>query len=84
MEIAIPEPPEPAPQTVAGRALKCPVCQNDRFTVSRRILPSRGAALFDMEWINRGATIYICSDCDHLLWFAHSSESDVTLASLLA
>lgn len=55
---------------VKGRKVYCPICENDKFTSRSGVLPSRKAAIFDMEWANKGATHYICTECNHIISFA--------------
>jgi len=54
---------------VNGHQLKCPVCGNAFFRSKRVLLNTRLATFFDLDWINRGATCYICSECTHISWF---------------
>jgi predicted nucleic-acid-binding Zn-ribbon protein len=59
------------PQTIAvkGHELKCPVCGNVNFWAKRVLLNTRLATFFDLDWANRSATCFVCSDCTHISWF---------------
>lgn len=55
---------------VKGKKVFCPLCDNDQYIVRSGILASRKAALFDMEWVNKGVTHYICTECNHIISFS--------------
>lgn len=59
------------PQTIAvkGHELKCPVCGNKYFWIKRVLLNTPLATFFDLDWLNRRATCFICSDCTYIFWF---------------
>jgi C4-type Zn-finger protein len=59
------------PQTVAvkGHELKCPVCNNKSFWIRHALLNTPIATFFDLDWTNRSATCFVCSDCTHIFWF---------------
>ena len=59
------------PQTVdvKGNALRCPVCNNDQFYTKRAQLNTALASFFNLDWANRSATCFICSNCTHISWF---------------
>jgi hypothetical protein len=61
--------PEAGPHFVAGKALRCHVCEHDRFHHRQALLTRRGAAFFDIEWLWRPAQIYACERCGFLHWF---------------
>jgi hypothetical protein len=60
---------EASPRVVAGRPLRCTVCEHDRFHHRPALLTSRGKAILDLEWLSPKAEIYICDRCGHVLWF---------------
>jgi predicted nucleic-acid-binding Zn-ribbon protein len=60
---------EPQPIAVKGHQLKCPVCGNVIFRRKRVLLNTRLATFFDLDWANRTATCYSCSDCAYIFWF---------------
>lgn len=60
---------EPQTVQVAGNTLRCPVCNNDLFWTRRAQLNSAVATFFNLDWANRSATCFVCSDCTHISWF---------------
>lgn len=54
---------------VAGRNVACPICGHGRFTERRSLLNTRLATLFNVDWANKEAHNYICTQCGHILWF---------------
>lgn len=59
------------PQTVEvkGKALVCPVCKNDHFWTKKAQLNSAVATFFNLDWTDRSATCFVCSECTHISWF---------------
>ena len=60
---------EPQPIEVKGHQLKCPICENMTFWMRRAQLNTSIATFFGLDWTNRSATCFVCSDCTHILWF---------------
>lgn len=60
---------EPQPVEVLGNELKCPVCSNVMFWTRQAQLNTAIATFFNLDWINRSATCFVCSKCTHILWF---------------
>jgi len=60
---------EPQPVEVLGNELKCPVCGNQQFWTRRAQLNTAIATFFNLDWANRSATCFVCSECTHILWF---------------
>jgi len=60
---------EPIPVDVKGHSLKCPVCDNTTFWVKGAQLNTAAASFFGLDWANRTATCFVCSNCTHILWF---------------
>lgn len=54
---------------VKGNPLVCQVCKNDEFFERKIQLNTRAATLFKLDWANRSATCFICSNCTHIYWF---------------
>lgn len=52
-----------------GRKLACVVCGNTRFHERNSLLNTRGAAFFNVDWLNKQATNYICAQCGYIFWF---------------
>jgi hypothetical protein len=60
---------EPNTVSVKGHELKCPVCGNEYFWTKRVLLNTALATFFNLDWANRNATCFVCSDCTHISWF---------------
>lgn len=59
--------------SIAGRALRCPHCENDKFVEHTALLNTRGMTLFNLEFLNQSAATYVCSRCGRIEWFADPS-----------
>ena len=60
---------EPLTVEVKGHELKCPVCGNIYFRTKHVLLNTTLATFFNLDWANRQATCFVCSDCTHIFWF---------------
>lgn len=60
---------EPQPFNVKGIDLKCPVCSNDKFRTKQVLLNTAAMSFFNLDWANRNANCFICSECTHIMWF---------------
>lgn len=60
-----------APQIIEimGTPLTCPICANTNFWTRRAQLNTSVATFFNLDWANRTATCYVCSECTHISWF---------------
>lgn len=60
-----------APETVEvkGHELKCPVCSNNEFWKGSAQLNSAVMTFFNLDWADKSATYFVCSECTHLSWF---------------
>jgi hypothetical protein len=56
-----------------NRQLKCLICDKTEFRKRVRLLNTRWLTLFKLDWTNRSATIYVCSTCGFIHWFANTS-----------
>ena len=54
--------------TIAGRQLKCQVCELTRF-FRREARLTTGAALFGQDWANSKANCFVCEQCGYVHWF---------------
>ncbi|MBT8234896.1 MAG: DNA-binding protein [Bacteroidia bacterium] len=54
---------------VKGIPLRCGHCQHDEFYQRRTLLNTRLFSLLDVDWANRNANCYICTNCGHIEWF---------------
>ena len=61
---------EPHKVRVGEEALQCVVCKNDGFWIGSALLNSRMRTFWNLDWTNRSADYYECSQCGYLMWFA--------------
>lgn len=54
---------------VKGHELRCPVCNNRTFYIRRAQLNTSLATFFNLDWANRVARCFVCSECTHISWF---------------
>ena len=59
------------PDTVMVKNLKliCPVCDNDQFIETRAQMNTAVASLFDVDFANKTARCFVCSECTYVFWF---------------
>jgi predicted RNA-binding Zn-ribbon protein involved in translation (DUF1610 family) len=51
------------------KPLTCPHCGGQDFETRPAQLQTRGLALFNLEWMAKTATVFICDSCGRLEWF---------------
>ena len=54
--------------TIAGRHLRCQVCEFTRF-YRREAELSTGASFFGQDWTNSKADCFVCEQCGFVHWF---------------
>jgi hypothetical protein len=59
----------PQPVEVNGKPLRCVVCQHDRFWVTAAQLNKAVTTFFKLDWTDRSATCFVCSECTYIHWF---------------
>lgn len=69
---------------VAGRQLRCQVCDYTRF-YGREARLTTGASLFGQDWTNSKADCFVCEQCGFVHWFVRTramsaAAEDTTLA----
>jgi len=64
---------EPLTVEVKGRELRCPICSNNLFWTRRALLNTSVATFFNLDWANRNANCFVCSNCTHISWFLGGS-----------
>ena len=52
-----------------GKPVRCPICSGNQFRSRRALLNTRALTFFNLEWANKKATLYVCEQCGHVLWF---------------
>ena len=57
---------------VAGLALHCEICKNDRFWAREAQLNTAVASFFNFDWANPTADCYVCDRCGYIHWFLPS------------
>lgn len=65
---------EACPRTVAGHALRCPICGHEAFWKRRTLMNTPGMTFFGVEWANRQAENFVCVRCGHVLWFLREAS----------
>jgi predicted nucleic-acid-binding Zn-ribbon protein len=64
--------------SIAGRHLRCQVCEFTRF-YGREAELSTGASFFGQDWANPKADCYVCEQCGFVHWFVKTRS--VTISS---
>ena len=54
---------------IKGKKLVCPVCDNDLFVETKAQMNTATASFFDLDWANKEAKYFVCSDCTYVFWF---------------
>ncbi len=59
------------PQSISikNHDLVCPICQNNQFWTRQAQLNTAAATFFNLDWANKSATCFVCSECTHISWF---------------
>mgnify|MGYP003610478044 CR=1 FL=1 len=59
------------PETVEikGIQLICPICSNKNFWSRRAQLNTSVSTFFNLDWSDKSATCFVCSECTHIYWF---------------
>lgn len=52
-----------------GKRVACPICGDTDFAARKVMLNTRKLTFFNLDFLNKTATIYRCLRCSHLLWF---------------
>ena len=60
---------EPQTIQVRGNELKCPVCSNNIFWARKAQLNSAITTFLNLDWTDRSATCFVCSECTYIFWF---------------
>jgi predicted nucleic-acid-binding Zn-ribbon protein len=54
---------------VKGNKLVCPVCHHDQFIETKAQMNTAIASLLDLDWTNKEARCFVCSECTYVFWF---------------
>lgn len=60
---------EPKAVEIKEHPLVCPICRNNLFWTRKVQLNRSLTTLFNLDWADRSATCFICSNCTHIHWF---------------
>ena len=55
--------------SVKGHKLECPVCKNNKFWTKETLMNTTGMTFFGLDWANKDAKNFICSNCTYVFWF---------------
>lgn len=66
--------------SIAGRHLRCQVCEFTRFHRREAELAS-GASFFGQEWANPKADCYVCEQCGFVHWFVRTRSVAASAAN---
>jgi predicted nucleic-acid-binding Zn-ribbon protein len=71
---------------IAGKHLRCQVCDYTRFFRREASLSTGASTTFGQDWANSKANCFICEQCGFVHWFARTHSSgvaaeDTTLAA---
>jgi len=54
---------------VKNKKLICPVCDHDQFIETKAQMNTAAASFFDLDWANKEARCFVCSECTYVFWF---------------
>ena len=60
---------EPQAIQIMEKQLSCPICQNQLFWTRKAQLNTSLASFFNLDWANRSAHCFVCSECTYIFWF---------------
>ncbi len=63
------QPDQPQTVEIKGHELRCPVCSNTYFWTRQAQLNTAVATFFSLDWANKSASCFVCSECTHISWF---------------
>jgi hypothetical protein len=58
---------------INGKPLVCPHCGGTAFDQRNAQLNTAGMTFFNMDWMNKSATVFHCLGCGRLEWFLDPS-----------
>jgi predicted nucleic-acid-binding Zn-ribbon protein len=77
---AVGEAMRPGIYHAAGQKAACPHCGNDHFSEQSVLLNTRGLTFFKLDWLNKGATALICSECGFIQWFSRAPKREFSVS----
>jgi len=55
---------------IPDKLLNCHHCNNDTFYTRQEQLHSPTTTFLNLEWLDKTATCYVCSECGYIHWFS--------------
>lgn len=68
---------------VNGHPLVCPHCKGESFTAAKAQLNTKWMTFFDLDFLNKEASTYICNDCGRVEWFVVAKQVDTDFVKWL-
>jgi DNA-directed RNA polymerase subunit RPC12/RpoP len=59
----------PGEYAIAGKSIACPHCGHRIFESGEAQLNKALSTFFKLDWLDQTATILVCTQCSHTLWF---------------
>jgi hypothetical protein len=53
----------------AGRVVRCTHCGGEEFSQTKALMNSTALSLADLDWLDRSATVLVCTSCSLIQWF---------------
>lgn len=60
--------------SAGGKRLACSHCGNELFEERSAVVNTRGLTLVGLDWLDKGATVLVCTGCGLLHWFRSCPE----------
>ena len=61
---------------IAGKALRCHHCGSESMAQRKAQLNTAVLTFFDLDWLNKSATVFACTQCGFLHWFLPSARTE--------
>lgn len=55
--------------SIEGNKLVCPICNGKQFWTKKTLMNTPGMSFLNLDWANKRATNYICTQCGYVYWF---------------
>ena len=64
----------PGQFAAGGVMVRCTHCQETEFERREAQLNTAGMTFLDLDWMNRGGTALVCTNCGLIQWFGKDPE----------
>jgi predicted nucleic-acid-binding Zn-ribbon protein len=64
----------PGEYAIAGKPIRCPHCGNRTFELGEAQLNTPTLTFLKLDWLDKSATVLVCTACGHLEWFGKRPE----------